>query len=670
MGVTRLRSLYTSGPECLMPTQSQSTPMRNLNLLLPAFGIAVLAACAAQSPIVTQKPPITASQKITVGPSFWIAHVAHEQQAAPELSRQFSFRINQLPASQLLELLSQELQVSYDMDECGENPVSLDGDKLTVQGILDSIALQAEARVTLNDKVLRLRCETPYMRVYSLDYLAINREMSDTSTLNSDLSSAESASNPGIRPKNRSELLLNSSQTNDVWQRIGEQLEQLIAEKPKASVVSTRFRSIDESADQKSSRTSPVRRQHSMGSRNSNKAKTDVTIVRKDQRSGNVIVSPESGTVAVLATSQGHRRVQQWLDTIQGRLNRQIVIEASIAEITLNKRYERGIDWTVLRQGSLSAGLQVQGLGLNDPSLIVRAARNGASVSVASMLSLLQEFGQTSVISSPRVATMNQQAAVLKVIDNRVYFTTDVQTSAPTQSSPAFSTFTTHIQTVPVGFLMTVTPQISDDGVIQLRVRPTLSRIVGFVTDPNPALKQLDIVSQIPEIQTRELESILRLRNGEMVVLGGLKQQDTQTLNRSIPGRPDSIAPLSDSEKDSTHQIELVILLRAHTANLPDYTPQSDAPSNTQNLLNEGLADGLRLVQTNQLAAASRLQDALARQYPNAPEPTFNQAILSEMRGHHAQAQSQIEDTRKRCQRVRCHFSTQLLEALLDPANP
>ncbi|WP_284282135.1 hypothetical protein [Limnobacter litoralis] len=644
--------------------------MRTLNTLMCALGLTILTACSTESPIQAKAHPDAPSGRITVGPSFWIAHVAHEQQPPPELQRKFSFRVNQLPASQLLELLAGELKTSYDLDECGENPVSLDGNQLSVQGILDSIAQQAEAQVTFKDNTLRLRCETPYLRTYSLDYLAINREMSDTSTLNSDLSSAEAASNPGIRPKNRSELVLNSSQTNDVWHRIGEQLEQLIADKPKSSVVSTRFRSIDESADTKTSRTSPVRRQHSQGLSNSSKAKTDVTVVRKEQHSGNVIVSPESGTVAVVANATGHRRVQQWLDAIQGRLDRQIVIEASIAEITLNRRYERGIDWNVLRQGSLSAGFRVQGLGLTDPGLIVQAARNGTSVSVASMLSLLQEFGQTSVISSPRVATMNQQPAVLKVIDNRVYFTTDVQTSAPTQNSPAFSTFTTHIQTVPVGFLMTVTPQISDDGQIQLRVRPTLSRIVGFVADPNPALKQLDIVSQIPEIQTRELESILRLRNGELAMLGGLKQQDTQTLNRGIPGRPESLASLSDSEKDSTRQIELVILLRAHTANLADSYPHHTGETQPNRLLNEGLADGLRLLQSNQRNAADRLQQALAEQYPNAPEPTFNRAVLSALNGENMQAQAMLQETRARCEKVRCHFSTQLLDALLGPAQP
>ena len=76
--------------------------------------------------------------------------------------------------------------------------------------------------------------------------------------------------------------------------------------------------------------------------------------------------------------------------------------------------------------------------------------------------------------------------------------------------------YTNQVQTVPVGFLMTVTPHIADNHAIQLRVRPTLSRIVGFVQDPNPALQQLNIVSKVPEVQTRELESILRLKSGEM----------------------------------------------------------------------------------------------------------------------------------------------------------
>ncbi|NJM32870.1 MAG: Flp pilus assembly complex ATPase component TadA [Limnobacter sp.] len=294
-----------------------------------------------------------------------------------------------------------------------------------------------------------------------------------------------------------------------------------------------------------------------------------ITKTKKSTLSGRVIAHPESATLAVQATPSEHRKVQEWLNTIEARLARQVRVEAVIAEVSLNQDYRRGIDWSLIRQGSRTLGLNVQGSEIQNPTFTFSLAGQAGKVDVNLVFRLLEQFGQTTVVSSPRVVTLNQQPAVLKVIDNRVYFTTDVQTTAPTSTNPAFSTFSTKVNTVPVGFLMTVTPQISDDHFIQLRVRPTLSRIVNFVTDPNPALQQLSVVSRVPEVQTRELESLLTLQDGELALLGGLRQTTLQNSTSGIPGTPSALYPVLQSEADSSGQTELVILLQASEIPLP-----------------------------------------------------------------------------------------------------
>jgi len=128
-------------------------------------------------------------------------------------------------------------------------------------------------------------------------------------------------------------------------------------------------------------------------------------------------------------------------------------------------------------------------------------------------------------------------------VDESVYFTITVTqgTINPTTGLPTtLPTYTTTVHTVPVGFMMYVTPQIGGDSEVTLNLRPTITRILSYANDPNPALidpvTHIATLNRIPQIQTREMESILRVRNGDIAVLGGL-MQDTRSGNTSqIPG--------------------------------------------------------------------------------------------------------------------------------------
>jgi general secretion pathway protein D len=131
------------------------------------------------------------------------------------------------------------------------------------------------------------------------------------------------------------------------------------------------------------------------------------------------------------------------------------------------------------------------------------------------MLSLLESFGTLRVLSSPKVSVLNNQSSVLKVVDNKVYFTITVTpgtgATATTAATPA--TYSTDIKTVPIGFLMTVVPQVSESNEVTLNLRPTISRITGYAIDPNPVLAQNSLTNRIPEVQTREMGDLFKYRN-------------------------------------------------------------------------------------------------------------------------------------------------------------
>ena len=135
-------------------------------------------------------------------------------------------------------------------------------------------------------------------------------------------------------------------------------------------------------------------------------------------------------------------------------------------------------------------------------------------------------------------------------------------TTSDVVTTPA--TYTTTINTVPIGFLMTVTPQISDNGEIILNLRPTISRIKGFAKDPNPVLKDNKLSNEIPIVQTREMESIMRVQSGDIAILGGLMQDTRDNKSDEVPGlnRIPLLGELFKYKDNSSRKSELVVFLR------------------------------------------------------------------------------------------------------------
>jgi MSHA biogenesis protein MshL len=185
------------------------------------------------------------------------------------------------------------------------------------------------------------------------------------------------------------------------------------------------------------------------------------------------------------------------------------------------------------------------------------------------------------VLSSPKLSVVNNQTATLKVVDNLVYFTVTANTVAAA-NSPSVTTFNTTVNSVPVGFMMSVTPQISENDSVLINIRPTISRKLGDVNDPNPSLANpcgtnnvstsgaftcsiAPIASPIPVIQTREMESLMRLQSGQTAVLGGLMQDSATDVQEAIPGASQipGVGSLLSQRTTINLKTELVIFLRS-----------------------------------------------------------------------------------------------------------
>jgi general secretion pathway protein D len=268
--------------------------------------------------------------------------------------------------------------------------------------------------------------------------------------------------------------------------------------------------------------------------------------------------------------------VQEFLDHVLSNAKRQVMIEATVAEVQLNNEYQRGIDWQRLRTGASSVGVPSFGVGNSGLELAASSSATPAGINTNAFifggastslnfnfaLRLLESFGDVRVLSSPKISVLNNQTAVLKVVDNLVYFTVKADTT--TSQTTALTTFTTTFNSVPVGFIMSLVPQISDADTVVLNLRPTISRKTGDVADPNPALAQANVTSLIPVIQTREMESVLRVQSGQVAVLGGLMQDSRSNIEDGIPGVRSipGIGLFAGQRKDLNQKTELVIFLR------------------------------------------------------------------------------------------------------------
>jgi len=180
------------------------------------------------------------------------------------------------------------------------------------------------------------------------------------------------------------------------------------------------------------------------------------------------------------------------------------------------------------------------------------------------VLQLLESFGNVRVLSSPKLSVLNNQTALLRVVDNLVYFSVQVSVvpGGPNQNSTT-ATNTTPI-TVPVGFVMNVTPQISDDDTILLNVKPTTTRLVKFIADPNPAFQNQPVQNLVPQLRMREMESLIKVNNGQIAVLGGLIEDSVNDIEDTIPivNSIPLLGSLFSSRNRQNTKTELVVFLR------------------------------------------------------------------------------------------------------------
>lgn len=496
----------------------------------------------------------------------------------------YSVVVTNVPAQQILFELARDAKINLDIHGGIDGLVTVNAINQTLEQILTRIARQVDMRYELNNGSLIVMPDTPYLHSYKIDYVNMARDSESTISNSTQISGSNGGNGGGAAAggaSNKSSIEIKDSSKNRFWETLTQNIKDILHETDKILPEGSSETTVQQSKSSSSSGTgAPLpsgnkKSNPKIGVENSpnpvNVEEGDVTVTRRStfREAASVITNPENGLITVRATGKQHAKIREFVDQVMSSARRQVLIEATVVEVRLNDQYQQGINWSALTLGAKGFKLTQAGTGIqtaaNTGSMFLLNYANPTSKlgNLAASVSLLESFGNVKVLSSPKLSVLNNQTAMLRVVDNVAYFTTDVQIVLPTATTPGSNTYTTTLHSTPVGLTMSVTPQISDSDVVSLILKPSITRVIGTINDPNPALKTAGVTSLIPQTQTREMESVLRINNNQIAVMGGLMQDSIDKKTDSVPflGSIPLIGNLFQNRNDVTTKTELVIFL-------------------------------------------------------------------------------------------------------------
>jgi general secretion pathway protein D len=535
--------------------------MKQGSLVAFALGAALLAACG-QQPIKPAATHISEDEPRPEGaipPPVQIAPVLPPPKPTvrPET---YSVVVNNVRVQELLFALARDARINVDIHPDVAGTVTLNAIDQTLPQLLARIARQVDMRYEMHGENLLVMRDSPFLRTYKIDYLSAARNVKMQSTASTQFGTAQAGgagAAGGAATTTGATAQIDVTAENKLWESVVQNVRDILRETdrilpaapaaPPAPGPATPGAAPAPSAPAAAPQPGPTY-----------------------QEAASVIGNRESGILYVRASSKQHEKVQEFLDQVLAGAKRQVLIEATVAEVQLRNEYQRGIEWQRLRRGQ-------SGFSLTQPAISPPAGFNPSpfligyvSENLRFTISLLEQFGDVRVLSSPKLSVLNNQTAILRVTRDIIYFTITPSTQPITISGGGLggtqvqASFTTTPNVAAEGFMMTVLPFINEADSIVLNVKPTIRRRVADAEDPNPALIG-GTPNIIPVFETREFDSILRLRSGETAVLAGLMQDSINNQDTGIPGvrQIPVLGDLLSQKSELSTKTELVIFLRA-----------------------------------------------------------------------------------------------------------
>ncbi len=485
-----------------------------------------------------------------------------EQPAQPKAESRFNLAVNNAPITQVLTALVTGTQYSMLFPPEVSGSVSLNLKNVTIREVLDTLREIYGYEYRIQGMRISVQPNTMQTRLFKINYLANRRQgMSDTRVTGSSPStSGTNTNNTGTNPQ----MPTNTPGGNNPAQ-----------------------------GQSQASDSSRVRTTSDYDFWKDLTAALNTIVGTQDGR--NVIVTPVSGVVLVKAMPAELRAVNDYLKATQLVVERQVMLEAKIIEVALSDSYQAGINWTqfagaadrfamsVMSPGAtlattgamLATAVGVNGIsgvggtpGLDGRISTTNAGRGFFGLSFqskdfAALVSFLEGQGDVQVLSSPRIATTNNQKAVLKVGTDD-YFVTGVSSSTTATATNTVASPNITLQPFFSGIALDVTPQVDDDGNIILHVHPSVSVVEEKTKTVN--LGDLGVYTlPLASSSISETDSIVRVQDGGIVAIGGLMSQEQGNTRTGLPGMSTvpGIGLLFGQRTGLSRKRELVILMRS-----------------------------------------------------------------------------------------------------------
>lgn len=469
----------------------------------------------------------------------------------------------------VVRTLAEEFGMNYQLDPTISGRVTTRLRDVTLQQALDAIVLPLGFSYAVQDNVLRVVPARFNTRIFTLDYMSLARFGTGTTVVQRRLgttgavggSSAgglgglgsgglgSSAGLGGLGAGSGGDII-QSVTIADIWAEIEIALEGLV-------FGSTTGRALNRPG----AATDSLGASQSSGGLDSDRFSGGAgfsgpgAYSRVDGQGRRLIINPIAGTILVSASPEKLSEVEALLDAIQGSVHRQVLIEARIVEVRLDREYQFGINWSELRNiGNLDLRISTAATGAQ-----LTLGGDGGDEQIGVVLDALETQGEVNVLSAPRVSVLNNQRATINVATDEVFFAVTRQpVLGPNGATIGFNTEILP-QQIAVGIVLDVHPQISVDNTITMNVRPVITDVV----EVREIRLEDGTQASAPVIDRRETDTVVRVRGGETIVIGGLMRTAKTTRREGVPvlSRIPLLGRLFGGYSEGLDKRELVIFI-------------------------------------------------------------------------------------------------------------
>ena len=442
----------------------------------------------------------------------------------------FSLSVRDADVRDVFLLLSKDSGTNIIADKDITGKISIDFTNLELNSALYAITRQLGYTFRMDKGFIRIT--KPVLETKTLRVNYITGKRTSTSTMNAaistgnssssgygsgtniNISSGATTSSGSSSSSNQGSVTVTTSGTSDFWKETRRGIEVLIFGDTKGS------------------------------------SDSDSGFSRGDEKTGKkLIINEIAGIILVTDYSDNMERVEDFLRDVELSARRQVMIQAHIIEVSLNDGYKFGIDWTAIERFN-GVNLKIaQSLSTNSGVFTVDLTNN----KISAFLDAMKEQGQVNVLSSPKVSTMNNQRAVIKLTTKEVSWVTNSFTSGTTGEIVVSNTTP---QIDEIGLFLDVTPQVDEEGIITMQIHPSISEKLKDLVSP-------DGKNTKPLINTREADTMIKTRNGQTIVIAGLITDKVNDTTKKVPllGDIPFVGAAFNQVVQEKRKSELVILL-------------------------------------------------------------------------------------------------------------